>query len=1169
MIELIVETKQEELVQSLAEQLRSRIGSLDALFEPALLVVPNRAIQNYLEFELARILGITPNLHFTLLRSFLGAALPTDGPWKKRKVLTRESLFFFLQDLLSKDGLPWAKECPELLEYLQKSPEPASQERRHFQLARKLAELFTEYDFSRSAPLSNASLPGGEEALLQRWKDLNPGGPELKGVERWQAHIWNALFEPEGPIQTLEKTEKIQYLTLAQAYEEVRPEDLLLPEQFSLFGFAYMARFFVEAIEKISHRSTVQNYILTPTGDWYSTSQPIAAKSPLLQEWGLPGKEFAHQWQRAEARVRRETQPQPGIPTSTTLLSSIQSHIEGIPATSLPSQESDGSLKFLAAPTLRREVESLASQIKGLFENVPTDEPPPTIAVLVAGADLQTYLPQVRAVFSAAPQIPFTTFQVPNPEVSGLIQAGQRLLRLPFGAFTRADLLPLLMHPNLRGRGKNADPELWARWCQNLSIISHPDRDSQANTYVADVDLDLYNWNQGFQRLTLGGFLASSKEDALFELEDTLYLLEDHHSLNQAARFDTLVHSLIHDARWLRDARFSVSRWVEVLSTYFETYLRPSNQNDLDPFFYTAILRAITTLEEENPFSLQPPLLSFRTITEVLHDRLEAIQMQAYSQLTGGVVVSTALALRSLPFDHLFVIGLSEDLFPNKERNDALDLRDHFPRQLGDLSPSQRDRYTFLEALMGARKSLTLSWVAREDTTGETMEASSVVHELLDFINETFAISPELLTFRPPLHRFDDPRPHSYEALKEYSLTQKREALPGSMPSLKALRDHQDHQGWKVLQKDLTLSDFSARPVNQDQTPRTISLHISQLISFLKSPLQGAANIQLGLRDEKDDQVHITHSNLEMGRLVKSTLTRNLATEAALHDLSPAQALQRLKEEQLHSKIIKGELPAGLFLEPALQTLETTLEKMLAHSDKLKLEPPFLQLLFGGARNDASLQSYPPLIFKLFPETDGVSHPTIIELTGLSTLTTPPGDTYFVYLDNEFAGTEKSEPKRDKYYLYPFMSWICATAAGRFHAEEVRLVLSTSYFRKRPYQTTINRFSRSYPSWTQDQARQYIHGLLVELLTEPHDYRLPIEAVSQIRTHHCKDSEDLAPCFDLDTIDDDEISAYLSATRASDQYGPLKDPDRFPPPSPDKTRKLLRRRFPHIFGGLQ
>ena len=61
-------------------------------------------------------------------------------------------------------------------------------------------------------------------------------------------------------------------------------------------------------------------------------------------------------------------------------------------------------------------------------------------------------------------------------------------------------------------------------------------------------------------------------------------------------------------------------------------------------------------------------------------------------------------------------------------------------RKAGDVTPTERDRYLFLETLLAARERIGLSYTARDTKTGDQLEPSSIVREL-QFILRGYANS--------------------------------------------------------------------------------------------------------------------------------------------------------------------------------------------------------------------------------------------------------------------------------------------------------------------------------------------------------------------------------------------------------------------------------------------
>ena len=110
--------------------------------------------------------------------------------------------------------------------------------------------------------------------------------------------------------------------------------------------------------------------------------------------------------------------------------------------------------------------------------------------------------------------------------------------------------------------------------------------------------------------------------------------------------------------------------------------------------------------------------------------------------------------MRSLPFRVIFLCGLGEGRFPAAGAPDPLDLTRLEPR-VGDVNPRERDKYLFLETLICARDRLYLSYVNRDAQTGDPLEPSPVVSELMRHLDRSHNQPSKVWINELPLRRYD------------------------------------------------------------------------------------------------------------------------------------------------------------------------------------------------------------------------------------------------------------------------------------------------------------------------------------------------------------------------------------------------------------------------------
>ena len=139
--------------------------------------------------------------------------------------------------------------------------------------------------------------------------------------------------------------------------------------------------------------------------------------------------------------------------------------------------------------------------------------------------------------------------------------------------------------------------------------------------------------------------------------------------------------------------------------------------------------QCIAVVERLRDADLDEGRMSFGAVRDLIMRGIRGLDGRQGHYLADGVVVSSLLPMRAIPFKVVFVMGLGEGQFPAQPPRNPLDLR-QARRRAGDVTPAERDRYLFLETLLAARERIYLSYIARNHGTGETLEPSPVIREL-------------------------------------------------------------------------------------------------------------------------------------------------------------------------------------------------------------------------------------------------------------------------------------------------------------------------------------------------------------------------------------------------------------------------------------------------------
>ncbi len=191
------------------------------------------------------------------------------------------------------------------------------------------------------------------------------------------------------------------------------------------------------------------------------------------------------------------------------------------------------------------------------------------------------------------------------------------------------------------------------------------------------------------------------------------------------ARLLLLVRSLAADARFARSASLTMTGWSRFFAAMLEAYV--AADTDSEERVRATCLHEIRRLSQ---LDVTDHRVGYRIAQACLREALEGKTAARGYYLADGVVVSPLREMRALPFRVIFLCGLGEGRFPVRADGDPLDLAAAEPRP-GDVSPRDRDKYLFLETIACARERLYLSYVARDAQTGDQINHSPVLGELL------------------------------------------------------------------------------------------------------------------------------------------------------------------------------------------------------------------------------------------------------------------------------------------------------------------------------------------------------------------------------------------------------------------------------------------------------
>ena len=1181
MLRLHYSNRLDALIDPLADAI-ARAQRNDPL-APVQIIVPNRVVERFIKFRVAEQIGVAANLRFPFLRSFLRRLIEEAEP--ELRIVEGDQLQIVIFEVLRATIGGGDGGMKPAADYIRAGAgTPADLETRAIQLSGRIASLFREYSISR-------------EAVLDAWR-RGVAAPFAGSDEtgQWQRELWRAIFDEHRCLRSqFVATPGDHWMMLPDAITVADPRRLGEAGRgtIHIFGLAYVGTAFARIFRRLAQVMDVEIYALNPClefwedldtsrravrNDWArrgvrlgaaldNSDDPFKlqdADTLALQYWGRPGREYIRL---LNELTDCEFEPHFVEASEDSLLHRVQNDIllrsaQSEPVATGVGMRDDASIRFLACPSVPREVEIVANRIWSLVKRDDRGLRFHEIAVMIPELSRDLYLPHIEAVFQRLHDLPIDIVSRSYASRSRVAEAIELMLDLPLGRFSRDQMLRLMTHPAIARRGVESGSEQWPAWTRALGVYLGADDADLGNTYIRG----LYHWDQALKRLALGIFMEErAGDERLFEAGESARLLPldlPQDEIENVARMARVARGLIADAIRMRSERMPLQEWSRFLIEFIAAYVPLGDADD-----ESVRARCLAAIESIAHHELATGPVSYEVARILARDQIATAEGEE-ARLSGhGVAVGSLAVLQSLPFKVIFLLGLGEGIFPERERRDPLDLRGA-RRMAGDVSPADRDRYLFLQTILAARERLVLSYASRDAQTGDLLEPSSAIREFREILRsyvdaETLKtltidhrVSKHDEKYFPELAGAIEDRPtvegESFDSAARRGARMaalRRDLIAhcagASLPARGAtVLSRFDPELSAALRAQLRLIELPTPAAAAGTAPDELRIPISALRQFLECPLQGAARYALGMKEDESEEA-AEDEPLEIPRMDNTVLMREVFW-AARGDFAFAA---REYERAFSIAQMQGRAPAGSF-GAAAQTRDLALlarwREQLA-CEGLDISRDWEEIRLGPADEFARPSTIldPLVIEAQATRPDGARVTQRVRLYGRL-------GRFSRARDASFQGTLRKDSKsRD--FVAMALGAIVLAAAGEPMPSEFRAITLCGGVDKAS--NSLKPSVRELPLPSQEDARTYLATLVSDLLSGENFYFFPIEAAEMC----LKEPKKGAPPRDLQqTVVDIRDNDFGSC--ASD-YGPIRNARRFEPPDDEQIRQILARRY--------
>lgn len=728
-------------------------------------------------------ISLPGRFHWQAYRAVLGD-LPETSPYDKTLLSWR--LLRLLPTLLAEP------EFDALRHFLSED----NGQRKQFQLAQRLADLLDQYQIYRADWLQ--SWAQGINRITRH--NQSSALPE---EQSWQAELWRRLLHDIAPdVRNSGRAQVHQQFLDACAALTPGTRPVGLPRRVVVFGISSLPRQSLEVLSAIARCTQVLLCVHNPSIHyWGDIIEPHMAQrlfansykrqppradmpaitetnavdelflrgNPLLAAWGKQGRDYIRLLDEHDNRADYEKIFQDNkldidlfdAPQENDLLSRVQGdifHLRSIDEARAANAgvKADKGLSFHIAHSAQREVEILQDKLLDLFANDPTLRPRD---VLVMVPDINQFAPHVQAVFGRIDRddtrfIPFTISDQGKRHQAPIYLALSMLMNLSSSRFGVSELLDLMDVPALQKAFDLdvADKVLLHRWVEGAGIrwgLNAGQRVAQGMpASLGTAALEQNTWHFGLRRMLLGYAVGDS--DAWQDIEP--FSEVGGLSASVTGKLAHLLRVLEHYWQLFRKPA-DVTTWSTRISALLNEFFMAADDRDA-----MLISRAEQRLQSWTDACVQAgfsDVLSIEVVSEFFLESLDELDL-SQRFLAGAVNFATLMPMRAIPFKHIFLLGMNDGDYPRQVTSVDFDLmrQDYRP---GDRSRREDDRYLFLEALLSARESLTISWAGRSIRDNSERPPSVLVAQLRDYVKDTVDNGQLLLdsiTYEYPLQPF-------------------------------------------------------------------------------------------------------------------------------------------------------------------------------------------------------------------------------------------------------------------------------------------------------------------------------------------------------------------------------------------------------------------------------
>lgn len=514
--------------------------------------------------------------------------------------------------------------------------------------------------------------------MLENWElgKTSTSDPD----EFWQLWIWRKL--------SLKKYEYVK--SRGDAFLELLAEinKVNLPKELFIFGLSHFSKPFSELIKTISEHSQVHFF----SEEWKVSDTDLfnTELNNLKEEWGSLKTDSLSLISDLENITVTEEQ--------TSFFNKISS-----------SSKVDELFQIHSCHSPKREVEVLKDELLTFLENNSELKPE---EILIMVPDMNEYAPLIKSIFSfneGEPSIPVYAPKSYQDEHQLTLIA---LLNLLSGSFKITSFIEFLELEPIRQRFAFSEDDLTFIRNQVMELHIH---------HGMSMDDSHYSLEKLMLSLVTG-YITEPEDFELFSGYVPAEKVHGTESFELVSRLSECVRYLKSVSKDLQSKR-SPQAWLRIITGWTEELLTGDR---------TRLLSSLTRFSEATEIAEVEKTVEFNLVRNWLINQFNDSQATS-SGFGHGVVLSSYIPYRNIPFKVTAILGMNEATFPRNPSRPIFDLINNAPKA-GERITKKDDELLFLEVLHSTEDHLYLSFLGQDEHSKNERLPSVFIQRMQDVL---------------------------------------------------------------------------------------------------------------------------------------------------------------------------------------------------------------------------------------------------------------------------------------------------------------------------------------------------------------------------------------------------------------------------------------------------